>query len=136
MSSCLDVLLYFDHFQISFSMNRYIVAAALFCAATVFSIDSRAQATADTVKKISVKVTNLHCNNDMPTIKKRLLNQDGIDKVEFTDIAGETSVFTIVFHSSVTDQDRIEKYIETTPGCDAQDETPYRVKRSRKKSAQ
>lgn len=117
-------------------MNRYIMAAALFCAATVFSTDTRAQATADTVKKISVKVTNLHCNNDMPTIKKRLLNQEGIDKVEFTDIAGETSVFTIVYHSSVTDQDRIEKYIETTPGCDAQDETPYRVKRSRKKSAQ
>ncbi len=116
-------------------MNRYILAVALYCAATFFSIDARAQA-ADTVKKISVKVTNLHCNNDMPTIKKRLLNQEGIDKVEFTDIAGETSVFTIVYHSSVTDQERIEKYIETTPGCDAQDETPYRVKRSRKKSAQ
>jgi len=117
-------------------MNRYIMAAALFCAATFFSVVTRAQVTSDTVKKISVKVTNLHCNNDMPTIKKRLLNQEGIDKVEFTDIAGETSVFTIVYHSSVTDQERIEKYIESTPGCDAQDETPYRVKRSRKKSAQ
>lgn len=117
-------------------MNRFITAVALFCAATVFSIDTKAQATADTVKKISVKVTNLHCNDDMPAIKKRLLNQEGIDKVNFTDIAGETSVFTIVYHSSVTNQDLIEKYIETTPGCDAQDETPYRVKRSRKRSAQ
>jgi hypothetical protein len=69
----------------------------------------------------------------MPTIKKRLLNQDGIDEVAFTDISGETSVFTITYHTSVTSREQIEKTIESTPGCDNKNETPYKVKRERKK---
>lgn len=89
----------------------------------------------DTVKTVTIKVTNLHCNNDMPTIKKRLLNQEGIDEVSFTGIQGETSTFTISYHTSVTGQDQIEKVVETTPGCDDKNDTPYKVKRagSRKK---
>lgn len=88
-------------------------------------------AQADTAKTITLKVTNLHCNNDMPTIKKRLLNADGIDKVSFTDIFGETSTFTIVYHTAATSQEQIEKAIESTPGCDDVGETPYRVKRDK-----
>lgn len=88
-----------------------------------------AYAQADSLKTAVIKVTNLHCGNDMPTIKKRLLNQDGIDEVTFTDIKGETSTFTITYHTSVTGQGQIEKAIETTPGCDDKRETPYRVKK-------
>jgi len=88
-------------------------------------------AQADTAKTVIIKVTNLHCGNDMPTIKKRLLNADGIDEVSFTNISGETSTFTIVYHTAVTSQEQIEKTIEGTPGCDNKDETPYRVKRDK-----
>lgn len=101
-----------------------------------FAPTAKAQAVADTAKKITLKVTNLHCGNDMPTIKKRLLNQDGIDEVAFTDILGETSVFTITYHTSVTTQQKIEQLVESTPGCDDKNETPYRVKRSAKKTKQ
>ncbi|GAA4464004.1 hypothetical protein GCM10023093_13530 [Nemorincola caseinilytica] len=94
-------------------------------------------AQADSVKTAVIKVTNLHCNNDMPTIKKRLLNNDGIDEVTYSGINGETSVFTIVYHTSVTSQEQIEKAIETTPGCDDKNSTPYRVRKEngRKKKA-
>ena len=88
-------------------------------------------AQADTAKTLTLKVTNLHCNNDMPTIKKRLLNSEGIDEVSFTGISDETSTFTIVFHTSATSREQIEKTIETTPGCDDKGETPYRVKKER-----
>ena len=88
----------------------------------------------DTVKTAVIKVGNLHCNNDMPTIKKRLLNQEGIDEVAFTDRSKETSTFTITYHSSAISKAAIEKAVESTPGCDDQSETPYRVikERSRK----
>lgn len=94
-------------------------------------VTGAAFAQADTAKTITLKVTNLHCNNDMPTIKKRLLNADGIDEVSFTGISGQTSTFTIVYHTTVTSRDEIEKAIEATPGCDNKDETPYRVKQDK-----
>lgn len=103
------------------------VAAFMFVALT-------ASAQADSVKKVEIKVGNLHCNNDMPTIKKRLLNQDGIDEVKFTDISTDWSVFTVTYHTSVTSQTQIEKAIESTPGCDDKHETPYRVRRKKMKS--
>lgn len=88
-----------------------------------------AQAQADSLKKAVITVSNLHCNNDMPTIKKQLLNQDGIEEVAFTDISGTSSVFTITYHSSAISQAQIEQSIESTPGCDDKSETPYRVKK-------
>jgi len=96
----------------------------------VLSVQS-AFAQVDSVKKLTMKVTNLHCNNDMPTIKKRLLNQEGVDDVTFTEILNETSMFTITYHSSVTDRQQIEKAVESTPGCDNKNETPYKVKKDR-----
>lgn len=80
-------------------------------------------------QKATIKVGNLHCNNDMPTIKKQLLNQDGVEDVTFTAIAGESSVFTVTYLGDVTSQEKIEKTIESTPGCDDKSETPYKVKR-------
>lgn len=115
-------------------IKRLFSGVAMAIAFTMLSVSAKAQtAAADTAKKITIKVTNLHCGNDMPTIKKRLLNTDGIDEVTFTDIAGETSVFTITYHTSVTSQQQIERLVESTPGCDNKDETPYRVKRSNPK---
>lgn len=89
-------------------------------------------ASPDSVKTVLIKVRNLHCNGDMPTIKKRLINQDGIDDVVFTERDGSHSTFTITYHSSATSEAVIEKAIESTPGCDNKSETPYRVVKERK----
>jgi hypothetical protein len=106
------------------------LAIALLCVACAFA-ETLAQAQTDSVKTTIVKVGNLHCNGDMPAIKKRLLNQDGIDEVTFTEREGGMSTFTIRYHSVATDQPAIERAIETTPGCDDPSETPYRVKKDR-----
>lgn len=100
--------------------------AALFCINATF-----AQTSTDTLKTATIKVTNVHCNGDMPTIKKRLLNQDGVDEVSFTDRNGTSSVFTVKYHTAATTQEQIEKQIEATPGCDDKSSTPYRVKKER-----
>jgi copper chaperone CopZ len=86
----------------------------------------------DTLKTATLQVINLHCANDMPTIKKRLLNQDGIDDVTFTPLRYESSSFTIHYHTAVTTALQIEKLIETTPSCDDPNEYPYRVAKARK----
>lgn len=83
----------------------------------------------DSLVVATLKVANVHCNNDMPTIKKRLLNQEGIDEVNFSPINGDVSVFSISFHSAVTNIAAIERVIETTPGCGNPQSTPYKVKK-------
>lgn len=93
------------------------------------SVSAQSKESTDGVKKAVVKVVNLHCNNDMPTIKKQLLNQDGIEEVAFTAIAGTSSTFTITYQSAATSQEQIEKAIEATPGCDDKSSTPYKVKK-------
>jgi copper chaperone CopZ len=111
---------------------KYISALFLAFTAILFSSGASAQTTAtDSVKTVVIKVSNLHCDNDMPTIKKRLLNQEGIDDVAFTERADERSTFTVTYHSSATTPVAIEKAVETTPGCDDQSETPYRVEKDR-----
>lgn len=112
----------------------FISVVALFTLLSSTNTTS-AQSAADSVQKAVITVRNLHCNGDMPTIKKRLLNQDGIDEVSFTERDGDLSTFTILFHSSATNPAQIEKAIESTPGCDDQSETPYRVKRDKKKKS-
>lgn len=114
---------YFNMKQIFFAFSAIILA---FLSGTAVSAQS-----ADSVKTAVIKVNNLHCNGDMPAIKKRLLNQDGIDDVAFTDRNEEMSTFTVKYHSSVVSEAAIEKTVETTPGCDDQSETPYRVVKER-----
>lgn len=113
---------------------KYTVFIALLFITTICSKASFAQnVVTDTLKTAVIQVSNLHCNGDMPTIKKRLLNQEGIDEVSFTDREGTLSTFTVSYHTSATNQASIEKAIESTPGCDDQTETPYRVKREKSK---
>lgn len=90
-----------------------------------------AQTPADTTKKNVITVLNLTCDGDMPTIKKRLLNQDGIESVEFSKRKAGTSEFTILFDKGVITIEQIHKAIESTPGCDDKSTTPYRVKKAR-----
>jgi copper chaperone CopZ len=110
-----------------FSAIIALVFAVLFCG------NLQAQQ-ADSVKTAVLKVVNLHCDGDMPAIKKQLLNQEGIDDVRFTGRNGTASTFTVTYHSAATNQSQIETAIEATPGCDDQGETPYRIKRERAKA--
>ncbi len=96
--------------------------------ASALSLEAAAQTT-DSLKTASIKVVNLHCNNDMPTIKKQLQNQEGIEDIAFTAIKGDQSVFTITYHTSATNLQQIEQTIESTPGCDDKSSTPYKVKK-------
>ena len=118
-------------------MNIRLSGAALLCALFFSCSSVRAQnAVADPqIKTIVIPVVNLHCNGDMPTIKARLLNQEGIMGVEFTDRKRDLSTFTVQYHSAATTAEAVEKAIESTPGCDAPEEMPYRVKKSKKKAS-
>jgi copper chaperone CopZ len=98
----------------------------IFFIASLFSVGAFAQS-ADSLKTTTIKVNNLHCNNDMPTIKKQLQNHEGVEEITFTEIAGDQSIFTITYHSSATNQEEIEQVIESTPGCDDKASTPYKV---------
>jgi copper chaperone CopZ len=98
---------------------------------TLVGTNQTVLAQTDSVLTVVIKVKNLHCNNDMPTIKKRLLNAEGIDEVQFTDRKNEVSVFTVTYHSAATSKEQIEQVIEATPGCDNKNEMPYRVKKEK-----
>lgn len=98
---------------------------------TLMGTNQTVLAQTDSVLSVVIKVKNLHCNNDMPTIKKRLLNAEGVDEVQFTDRKNEVSAFTVTYHSAATTKEQIEQVIETTPGCDNKNETPYRVKKEK-----
>jgi copper chaperone CopZ len=109
-----------------------LISSIFIITVAFFSFSAVAQGV-DSLLVTTIKVRNLHCNNDMPTIKKRLHNQEGIEEVTFSPIAGDVSTFTISYHSSATNQTQIEKTIETTPGCDDQSATPYKVKKETKR---
>lgn len=108
---------------------KKIFLCALFSAGALFlTSDTHAQS-ADTLKVVTIEVGNLHCDGDMPTIKKQLLNADGIDEVTFTDRKKQASAFTITYHTAATDPQRLKAVVENTAGCDEPDEKPYRVQR-------
>lgn len=94
-------------------------------------ITPAAVAQADSAKKTVLNVTNLTCNGDMPTIRKALLNQDGIESVTFTPRVAGASTFTIMYLGQVISPEQIRKAIESTPGCDDKSTTPYRVKKDK-----
>lgn len=107
-------------------INFLIVAIV----ATFIYFPAAAQAP-DSLKTAIITVGNLSCNNDMPTLKKQLLNQEGIDEITFTAIQNGKSEFTILYHSSATNLEQIERCIEATPGCDNPNTKPYKVKKNK-----
>jgi copper chaperone CopZ len=108
-----------------FISRIFIIVVSFFVSSSTLAVAQ----TVDSLKVATIKVKNLHCNNDMPTIKKRLHNQEGIEEVRFTPIEANVSTFTITYHSSATNQANIEKAIEATPGCDDPLARPYKVKK-------
>lgn len=109
-------------------MTKLISGILILTVSFFYSYSAVAQNT-DSLIVTTIKVKNLHCNNDMPTIKKRLHNQEGIEEVSFTPIAGDVSTFTISYHSTATNQANIEQAIEATLGCDDPSSRPYKVKK-------
>lgn len=107
----------------------YIIAAVLSCLApkSIFAQDSKE------LEKVNIRVRNMTCDGDMPTIKTELLKKEGVMDVSFTKRQYETAVFTIKYHNGTVDRSAIEGFIEQTPGCDDKSTKPYRVIREKAK---
>lgn len=112
-------------------MKKIFSILTVVVAMLTFSITASAQTATDKGATTELKVTNLTCNGDMPTIKKQLLNQDGVTDVTFTPRSNNASTFTVQYQADVTDRKGIIKIIETTPGCDDKSSTPYKVKKEK-----
>ncbi len=87
-----------------------------------------AQNSKDSVLIIKVNVGGIGCGGDMGIIKKKLINQEGIDEVTFTDKKGDASTFTVTYHSSIITEKKIREVIESAPCCDNPNEFPYKAK--------
>lgn len=87
-----------------------------------------AQAQTDTLKTVIIKVSGISCNGDMPLIKKKLINQDGIEDVSYTEASKGKVTFTIQYHSVATSEEKIKKFIESAPSCDDPNTFPYKTK--------
>lgn len=86
------------------------------------------QTTADTLKTATIKVSGISCNGDMPLIKKKLINHDGIDEVSFAEAKSGAVTFTVKYHSSITTEKKIREWIEAAPSCDNPNLYPYKAK--------
>lgn len=106
--------------------NLFSVLATL---CLVFSCSiAFSQSGADAYLTAQFKVSGITCSGDMPVIKKKLINQEGIDEVAFTEAKNGVVTFTIKYHSAVISEKRIREVIESAPSCDRPDEYPYKAK--------
>lgn len=114
----------------AWSSMKYILLLALFAGTTG---PLRGQAAPDTLKTATLQVTGITCQGDMPVIKKKLINQEGIDEVTFTEAKGGSSMFTVFYHTSVTSEQQLVAIIESSPSCDYPDAFPYAAKPAKAK---
>lgn len=105
---------------------KAIYSIIILIAACLVGYTSNAQT--DTLKTATITVKGITCNGDMPVIKKKLLNQEGIDEAEYSEAKSGAVVFTVKYHSAVTGEEAIRKTIEAAPSCDRPKEFPYKVK--------
>ena len=84
--------------------------------------------TTDTLKIAKVKVKGITCTMDLPIIKKKLVNQEGIDEVTYSEVKSEAVFFTVKYHTSVISEKQIRATIEAAPSCEDPNELPYKVK--------
>lgn len=106
---------------------KHIIAIIIAFVSTATLTTALGQTT-DTLKTATVKVSGITCSGDLPLIKKKLINKEGIDEVSFAEIKGETVIFTVNYHSSITSETKIQEYIEAAPSCDNPNEYPYKAK--------
>jgi copper chaperone CopZ len=108
-------------------MKNIIIFVFAFIANMLYS-NMHAQAVADTLKTAEIKVRGITCNDDMPLIKKKLINNEGIDEVTFSEAKAGTVVFKISYHTSFINDKKICEIIEAAPSCDDPQIFPYKAK--------
>jgi hypothetical protein len=64
----------------------------------------------------------------MPLIKKKLINQEGIDEVSYTEAKGGAVTFSVKYHSSLITEKKVREMIEAAPSCDNPNLYPYKTK--------
>lgn len=107
---------------------KRIISIIIAIVATATCTTAFGQTTPDTVKTATIKVSGISCNGDMPLIKKKLINQEGIDEVSFSEAKGGAVTFTVKYHSSITTEKKIREWIEAAPSCDNPNLYPYKTK--------
>jgi copper chaperone CopZ len=89
---------------------------------------SPTQATEEGLKTATVKIGGITCEKDLPIIKKKLVDQEGVEEVNWSDIKGGMVTFQVRYHSAAAGEEEIKAAIEAAPSCDRPDVFPYRVK--------
>jgi copper chaperone CopZ len=109
---------------------RKVLATLLGLAFVFFAQDLAAQnakPVKDEVKVMSVKVSGVCCNGDLSSLKKKLVNFEGIDEVTADNAKKEGTNFKITYHTSLVSEEKIRQMIEKSEGCES-GESPYKVK--------
>ena len=88
---------------------------------------AKAQAN-DTLKTATIKIKGISCTMDLPIIKKKLVNEEGIDDVTYSELKSEAVFFTVKYHTAIITEQQIRSAIENAPSCDDPSEKPYKVK--------
>lgn len=88
---------------------------------------AKAQAN-DTLKIATIKIKGISCTMDLPIIKKKLVNEDGIEDITYSEVKSEAVVFTVKYHTAIITEKQIKTVIENAPSCDNPEEKPYKVK--------
>ncbi len=82
----------------------------------------------DTLKTATIKIKGIACTIDLPIIKKKLVNEEGIDDVTYSEVKSEAVIFTVKYHSALITEKQIRAAIENAPSCENPNEKPYKVK--------
>lgn len=111
---------------------KNVFAALLTFACLFFAQNLMAQtasATKDEVKVATIKVSGLCCNGDLATLKKKLVNQEGVDEVTAdANAKKEGTSLKVKYHAGIISEEKIRSLIEKSAGCENPNETPYKVK--------
>lgn len=86
-----------------------------------------ARPVADTPKVTISKVSGISRNSDLPLIKKKLVNEEGIDEVTYAEAKSGPDTFTVACHSPFITAQKIRERIEAAPGCDNPNVFPYKI---------
>ena len=105
---------------------KFILILIVF--ALCISGNAKAQTAHDSTATIKIKVKGIICNMDFPLIKKKLINQEGVDEVAFSEIKSGAVVCTVTYHPLIISEEKISKAIEAAPSCENPNQYPYRAK--------
>lgn len=110
-------------------MKNFVLAIAVMLFCTLCN----AQIPADSVRVAEFRISGITCSGDLPIIKKKLVNAEGVDDVNFSPIAMGEVVVHIDYHPAVIKDEELVKLVESAPSCDAPTEFPYRAKPAKKR---